>query len=90
VSPLVARAGKVLVDWRQNDPNRSLIAAWSLRAATTPVVAAPVPWAAVEDAAARRDASGLRLTPADALRALREGGDPLEGGRFRGGCLPGR
>src|SRR5512138_3335752 len=30
--PLVERAGKVLVDWRQNDPNRSMIAPWSLRA----------------------------------------------------------
>jgi bifunctional non-homologous end joining protein LigD len=90
VSPLAARAGKVLVDWRQNDPNRSLIAPWSLRAATTPVVAAPVPWTAVEDAAAGRDGSRLRLAPPDALRALHGEGDPLEGGRFRGGCLPGR
>ncbi|HYG67675.1 MAG TPA: non-homologous end-joining DNA ligase, partial [Anaeromyxobacteraceae bacterium] len=42
--PLADRAGKVLVDWRQNEPNRSMIAPYSLRAADVPLVAAPVTW----------------------------------------------
>jgi bifunctional non-homologous end joining protein LigD len=39
-----ARAGKVLVDWLQNDPSRSLVAPWSLRATAWPTVSTPVSW----------------------------------------------
>jgi bifunctional non-homologous end joining protein LigD len=42
------RAGKVLVDVLQNDPARSLVAPWSLRATAWPTVSMPVTWAEVE------------------------------------------
>jgi bifunctional non-homologous end joining protein LigD len=38
------RRGRVLVDWRQNDPRRSLIAAYSLRATPEPSVSTPLTW----------------------------------------------
>lgn len=42
------RAGKVLVDWLQNDPMRSTVAPYSLRATQRPQVSTPVGWAEVE------------------------------------------
>ena len=42
------RAGKVLVDWLQNDPMRSMVAPYSLRATRRPQVSTPVTWDEVE------------------------------------------
>lgn len=41
---LSAREGRVLVDWGQNGPRRSLIAPWSLRATPVPAAATPLGW----------------------------------------------
>jgi bifunctional non-homologous end joining protein LigD len=73
--PLAGRAGKVLIDWRQNSAGRSLIAPWSLRAARLPRVAAPLRWEEVEEAAATEDPEPLRIGPAQALARLRRDGD---------------
>jgi bifunctional non-homologous end joining protein LigD len=73
--PLAERTGRVLVDWRQNDPGRSLIAPYSLRAATAPLVAAPLRWDEVEwIAQADRP---LWLEPAEVLARLERDGDLL-------------
>jgi bifunctional non-homologous end joining protein LigD len=45
------RAGKVFVDWLQNDPTRQTVAPYSLRAMPWPTVAAPLRWNEVEAAA---------------------------------------
>ena len=42
------RAGKVLVDWLQNDAARSTVAPYSLRAAPYPTVSTPLTWEEVE------------------------------------------
>jgi bifunctional non-homologous end joining protein LigD len=42
------RAGKVFVDWLQNDPTRQTVAPYSLRGLPWPTVAAPVTWEEVE------------------------------------------
>lgn len=88
--PLAERAGKVLVDWRQNDPNRSLIAPWSLRAASVPLVAAPLAWEEVEAAAASGVAALLRIGPAEALARLARMGDLLAPVLEGGGRVPDR
>ena len=62
-----ARAGRVLIDWIQNDPSRSLTAPYSLRAQPWPLVSAPLTWREVEDATARRDDRAL-LFDAHAVR----------------------
>lgn len=72
---LAARAGKVLVDWRQNDPGLSTVAAWSLRARRLPTVSAPLRWDEVERAAATGEA--LAFGPADAVARLERDGDPF-------------
>jgi bifunctional non-homologous end joining protein LigD len=42
------RAGRVYVDWLQNDPTRQTVAPYSLRGLPWPTVAAPVTWDEVE------------------------------------------
>ena len=64
-----ARAGKVFIDWGQNDANRSTIAAWSLRATRVPLVSTPLRW---EELAEPRV---LAFTPQAALARLRRDGD---------------
>jgi bifunctional non-homologous end joining protein LigD len=64
-----ARAGKVMIDWRQNDANRSTIAAWSLRATRVPLVSTPLRWEELEHPEA------LAFTPQAALGRLRSDGD---------------
>ncbi|ABS25788.1 non-homologous end-joining DNA ligase [Anaeromyxobacter sp. Fw109-5] len=86
--PLAGRAGKVLVDWRQNGGNRSLIAPYSLRAASVPLVATPVRWDEVATAADRGDDGSLRFGPAEVLARLRREGDLLAPALARGGRLP--
>jgi bifunctional non-homologous end joining protein LigD len=71
------RAGKVLVDVLQNDPSRSLVAPWSLRAALRPTVSVPVSWDEVERCARTRRAEELVLDWRDALARLERGDDPL-------------
>jgi bifunctional non-homologous end joining protein LigD len=44
------RAGKVFVDWLQNDPTRSTVAPYSLRGTAWPTVSTPVTWDEVERA----------------------------------------
>jgi bifunctional non-homologous end joining protein LigD len=50
VQKRAARGGKVLVDWLQNDPMRSTVAPYSLRATPWPTASAPLTWAEVERA----------------------------------------
>jgi len=70
--PLKARrAGKVFIDWGQNDANRSTIAPWSLRATRIPLVSTPLRWEELSDP------GRLAFTPARALDRLAHEGDPF-------------
>lgn len=70
------RRGRVLIDWRQNDPNRSVVAPYSLRSTRVPGVAAPLSWGEVE-AAAGAEPEQLRFTPQLVLQRLESGHDPF-------------
>ncbi len=70
-----ARAGKVLVDWLQNDPTRSTVAPYSLRASAFPTVSTPVEWSEVEHAVATRRPELLTFLARDALDRLERHGD---------------
>jgi bifunctional non-homologous end joining protein LigD len=66
------RAGKVLVDWSQNDRHKSTVAPYSLRAKLSrPTVSAPLTW---EELAAA-DAGALLPGPAEVLDRLATRGD---------------
>ena len=62
------RKGKVLVDWGQNDPSKSMVCAYSLRGKERPTVSMPVAWEELDDPAA------LTFEWEDALsRVVRDG-----------------
>jgi bifunctional non-homologous end joining protein LigD len=67
-----ARAGKVLVDWSQNDVNKTTVTAYSLRAMPRPTVSTPVTWDEVRATEAVED---LTFDAADVLRRVEEHGD---------------
>jgi bifunctional non-homologous end joining protein LigD len=69
-----ARAGKVFLDWSQNDPGKSTVAPYSLRGGQTPTVATPLTWDEVSDAA-RTGAPPPGCDPAEARRRLDRHGD---------------
>ncbi|HEX6698431.1 MAG TPA: DNA ligase D [Solirubrobacteraceae bacterium] len=67
-----ARAGKVLVDWGQNDVNKTTINVYSLRAMPRPTVSTPVTWDEVRAAQKPED---LTFDAAEVLRRVDEHGD---------------
>ncbi len=69
------RAGKVLVDWSQNDEHKTTVCAYSLRARERPTVSMPLRWDEVERAAQRLDASALVFDSARALDRVERLGD---------------
>lgn len=53
------RKGKVFIDWSQNDPHKTTVAAFSTRAVDLPTVSTPLEWVEVESALDRGDTSNL-------------------------------
>lgn len=68
------RTGKVFVDWGQNDPGKSTVVTYSLRAMAVPTVSIPLRWDEVELAAAGRGHL-LWFSPTAALRRVEVFGD---------------
>lgn len=74
------RAGKVLIDWSQNNGSKTTIAPYSLRGRATPTVAAPRTWDELDD-------PGLRqLSFDELLRRVTADGDPMAALGFRAGA----
>lgn len=69
------RGGKVLVDWSQNDRNKTTVCAYSLRARARPTVSAPLRWQEVERAARARRADPLVLETKEVLARVARDGD---------------
>jgi bifunctional non-homologous end joining protein LigD len=69
------RGGKVLVDWSQNNPAKTTVAVYSLRARPHPTVSTPVTWAEVEWCADAGDPDLLRFTSDDVLERVAADGD---------------
>jgi bifunctional non-homologous end joining protein LigD len=73
------RDGKVLIDWSQNNPSKTTVAAYSLRARPTPTVSTPVTWDEVDRCATRGDPDSLRFEASDVLTRVSELGDLMGG-----------
>ena len=69
------REGKVLIDWSQNSPSKSMVAAYSLRARSHPTVSTPVTWREIDACAKSGDANGLRFEADDVVRRVDKYGD---------------
>jgi bifunctional non-homologous end joining protein LigD len=69
------RAGKVLIDWGQNDAHKTTVTAYSIRALARPGVSTPLSWEEVDACLRARDAELLTFSPEQVLQRLKERGD---------------
>lgn len=69
------RAGKVFVDWSQNDRHKTTVCAYSLRAKERPMVSMPVEWEEVKAALKKNDASRLEFDSDVGLKRVAANGD---------------
>ena len=69
------RPGKVLVDWSQNDPHKTTVCVYSLRAKDKPTVSTPVTWDEVHRCLEARDPALLSFDSDAALRRVEKQGD---------------
>ena len=72
------RGGKVLIDWSQNDPNKTTVNVYSLRARARPTVSTPVTWEEVEACARNSDPQSLVFDAPAVLDRMEERGDLFE------------
>jgi bifunctional non-homologous end joining protein LigD len=69
------RAGKILVDWSQNDPHKTTVCVYSLRAKEHPTVSTPVTWDEVVNALKKKNAKLLTFEVGDVLKRVKKHGD---------------
>jgi len=69
------RAGKVLIDWSQNDAKKTTVCVYSLRATERPTVSTPLEWEEVRGAIDARDPAPLTFLTAEVLDRVAERGD---------------
>jgi bifunctional non-homologous end joining protein LigD len=69
------RAGKVLIDWSQNDAHKTTICVYSLRAKERPEVSTPLSWEEVTACADGGEADALRFAPDAVLARVTKHGD---------------
>jgi bifunctional non-homologous end joining protein LigD len=72
------RAGKVFVDWSQNDRHKTTVCAYSLRAKERPTVSTPVDWDEVKSALKKNDAKRLSFNSDEVLKRVEKDGDLFE------------
>jgi bifunctional non-homologous end joining protein LigD len=72
------RAGKVFVDWSQNDRNKTTVCVYSLRAKDQPTISTPVGWDEVESALKEKDAAQLSFLSDEVLDRVEKRGDLFE------------
>jgi bifunctional non-homologous end joining protein LigD len=73
------RAGRVFIDWSQNDQHKTTVSVYSLRATPTPSVSTPLAWSEIEEAVAHDTAENLSFSPSDVLERVAEHGDLFAG-----------
>lgn len=69
------RPGKVFIDWSQNDPHKTTVSVYSLRARATPAVSTPVTWSEVQQCVRTRDPQPLVFDSAAVLQRVKKRGD---------------
>ncbi len=69
------RGGKVFIDWSQNDPHKTTVCVYSLRARAHPTVSMPLRWDEVEALAENGDVACVTFEAAEAIDRLTRVGD---------------
>jgi bifunctional non-homologous end joining protein LigD len=72
------RAGKIFVDWSQNDETKTTVCVYSLRAKEQPTVSTPITWDEVAAVAKRGNASAITFLAEDVLERVDRLGDLFE------------
>jgi len=72
------RSGRVFIDWSQNNPAKTTVSTYSLRAMDRPTVSTPLAWGEVEEGAGRGAEDLLALSPEDVLQRVESLGDLFE------------
>jgi bifunctional non-homologous end joining protein LigD len=84
----VLRPGKVLVDWSQNNPAKTTVAPYSLRARNGATVSTPLGWDEVDAVRDGADPASLRFRTDDVLARVEEYGDLFDVADRHRGDLP--
>ena len=71
------RAGKVLVDWSQNDAHKTTVSVYSVRARERPTVSTPVSWEEVEACLRARDGALLSFDTEQVLNRVADARRPV-------------
>ncbi len=79
------RPDKVFIDWSQNNPAKTTVAPYSLRARPEPTVSTPISWDEVEGC---RSAGDLRFLASDVLARVEKRGDLFNGLLTEKSALP--
>jgi bifunctional non-homologous end joining protein LigD len=69
------RTGKVLIDWSQNDRNKTTVCVYSLRATGRPTASTPLEWAEVRAALDAEDPGALMFEAGTVLERVAERGE---------------
>ena len=72
------RAGKVFIDWSQNDYHKTTICVYSLRAKEQPSVSTPLTWQEVQNGLKSGRPDSFFFSPEDVLRRAGKSGDLFE------------
>ncbi len=69
------RQGRVFINWEQNDPKKTMICVYSLRAREKPMVSFPLAWRELEDLARQDDPEKLQVIALEAVNRAEKQGD---------------
>jgi bifunctional non-homologous end joining protein LigD len=72
------RPGRVFINWEQNDPAKTTICVYSLRARKEPMVSFPLGWRELERLAGQRDPERLQVIYSEAVTRAEKQGDLFE------------
>ena len=73
------RPGKVFINWSQNDPAKTMICVYSLRAREKPMVSFPLAWTELEQVAGEGDPEKLQIIYSEAVSRAEKHGDLFPG-----------
>jgi len=72
------RAGKIFIDWSQNDQHKTTVCVYSLRGRDRPTISTPITWDEVRAGAKSRRSNVLQFESAAVLKRVQAHGDLFE------------
>ena len=69
------RQGRVFINWEQNDPKKTMICVYSLRAREKPIVSFPLGWRELQNLAGQGDPEKLHVLYSEAVSRAEQQGD---------------